>query len=1015
MTPFTGTTMPKGLSLYAKREWKSYTVTFKNDEMDYESQTVIYGKTAKQPVRPPLKEEFLFDGWYTTSDGDEKYDFNAPVTSDTVIYAKWTPITDTTYTVVYITSEGDTVTQSKNGTGNVGEVIQEFAVKPQGKFFDYTVDEAEKTLELTADASQNIITFIYIRVREMYYTIEYRDMETNQLIYSRENIPSEANHLVVYPSEEDWKALDAVGYELVDHHIEANLTVEGDNIVTFKCKKGEYTITYTGDSDATYPEGMNPTSYTYGDTIRLHNPQKTGYAFNGWKFISEGGEISGAVHDGMNTVIEATSHGNLDFEATWLELAYTVNYDAAGGTPVPAAKTDVGWNQSALLPTETPIRSGYKLVGWTYKGTMITADMKYAELAGEDTVMSITLTAQWTEDVNQKVQITYEAQPMEGGNVTNKADMIQIVTAQGMNGSEAKEENGYVFIGWFKENQLVTTNAMLDKETALGFLEKKEDNTYAPTTFTAKFAIDETKTKELNATVDYMLAKDVQTDDRIELKRTVQVLQPNILSTTGVTEKNYSGWKLDQITVNGETVEKLPEKVEDGATVIYHYIADFTDLDAVGFEEFYNGQPWQINVMGALDSDVIHYYKIDAQTAKVGEEIQNSFINVSDSTAVLVEVMRGSNEEIWTKTVDATVKCVDVELTADSGKKVYDSAPLEIFTYTITAGAFVSDEGLEEVTVEGSQTYVGSSDSEITAYTFKDGTLGENYNIICKPGTLTVTDEGVNPKDVMTKTHEDKTYGLGDVIVFTIKVKNIYDKPCDITINEQSGVKITGESKFIAVEPGKEVHTTAVYTVTEEDLLAGEFTNTVTATIGEKIHRATDTTDKFEKPNSHLTLNKKTTSTPKDGVAYTLGETITYAVTAVNDGNLTLKNVTVTDELTGDTWKIETLAPGDSRTFEAKYVVKEADMKNGTVKNVATATVETPNPKHPITIIVPGQTEDPIATEKVIPKDENPSKPHKNESPNTGDETDIVRWLLLTMVAAGVLLLSIVSRKRRRS
>ena len=82
------------------------------------------------------------------------------MTSDTVIYAKWTPITDTTYTVVYITSEGDTVTQSKNGTGNVGEVIQEFAVKPQGKFFDYTVDEAEKTLELTADASQNIITFI---------------------------------------------------------------------------------------------------------------------------------------------------------------------------------------------------------------------------------------------------------------------------------------------------------------------------------------------------------------------------------------------------------------------------------------------------------------------------------------------------------------------------------------------------------------------------------------------------------------------------------------------------------------------------------------------------------------------------------------------------------------------------------------------------------------------------------------------------------------------------------------
>ena len=1113
---FTGTTMPKGLSLYAKWEPKSYTVTFKSDEMDYDTQTVIYGNTAKQPVRPPWKDEFIFDGWYTTPDGDEKYDFNAPVTENTVIYAKWTPITDTTYTVRYMTAGGRTVAQSKNGTGNVGDVIQEFAVKPHDEFSDYTVDQAEKTLKLTADASQNVITFVYTYVRDLHYTIEYRDIETNELIYSRENIPSEANHLVVYPSEEDRKALDAKGYELVDHHKDVDLTVDGDNIVIFNCQKGEYTITYTGDTGATYPNGNNPTSYTYGDTIYLKNPQKSGYMFNGWEFVSEGGQISGNVHDGMNTVIESTSHGNLDFEATWTALEYTVNYNAAGGTPTPAAKTNVGWNQSALLPMETPTRNGYKLTGWTYNGTTVTPDMTYAQLAGEDTVTSITLTAQWIDDSEQQVQVTYEAWPAQGGNVTPKAQMIQIANANGLTGSEATANTGYKFIGWFKENQLVTTETVLNRENALNFLEKKGD-TYEATTFTAQFEIDETKTKELKATVDYVLGKDMQTDDRMELRKTVHILDPDFLPTTDVTAKTYLGWKLDKITVNGETVETLPSEVKDGTKVIYYYVADFTDLKAAGFEEFYNGQTWKVSVSGTLEGDVIRYYKMDEHT----EEIQNSFVNVSDSTAVKVEVTRGS--ESWTTTVNATVKPVEVELTADSDKKVYDGTPLEVSTYKITSGEFVSDEGLENVTVEGSQTYVGSSDSEITAYTFKNDTLEENYNIICKPGTLTVTEEGVDPKDVMIKTHEDKTYVLGDVITFTIKVKNIYDKPCDITINEQTGVKITGESKFTAVKSGEEVSTTAVYTVTEADLLAGKFMNTVTATIDENVHKATDIVDKFEKPTSHLTVNKKTTSTPKDGVAYTLGETITYAVTAVNDGNLTLTNVTVTDELTEDVWKIETLTPGESRTFEAKYLVTEEDMKNVTVKNVAIATVETPNPEHPETIVVPGETEDPIVTKKASlwlektvdsekdkyevgdtihvvnngnvtiydievrdpltddvwtikslasgedqkfhaeyviteadakngsvtntaiatgkdqegkevktddtakvtvelpkqkdddPKDDTPIKPNKKESPKTGDQTNIAKWLLLIMIAAGVLLAGAVSRKRRRS
>ena len=86
-----------------------------------------------------------------------------------------------------------------------------------------------------------------------------------------------------------------------------------------------------------------------------------------------------------------------------------------------------------------------------------------------------------------------------------------------------------------------------------------------------------------------------------------------------------------------------------------------------------------------------------------------------------------------------TVTPVEIELTANSDSKQYDGTALTNEGYKITKGAFVGDEGLASVTVEGSQTLVGESANTITAHTRKENTLAQNYNITYKPGTLTVT------------------------------------------------------------------------------------------------------------------------------------------------------------------------------------------------------------------------------------------------------------------------------------
>ena len=101
-----------------------------------------------------------------------------------------------------------------------------------------------------------------------------------------------------------------------------------------------------------------------------------------------------------------------------------------------------------------------------------------------------------------------------------------------------------------------------------------------------------------------------------------------------------------------------------------------------------------------------------------------------------------------------TVTPVAIELTANSAAKAYDGTPLTDRGYTISNGSFVGEEGLAGVTVEGSQTAVGSSANKITGHTLKSNTKAQNYNITYADGTLTVSKN----EKVITVTANSRTW-----------------------------------------------------------------------------------------------------------------------------------------------------------------------------------------------------------------------------------------------------------------
>ncbi|MCC8067078.1 MAG: DUF11 domain-containing protein [Clostridiales bacterium] len=291
-----------------------------------------------------------------------------------------------------------------------------------------------------------------------------------------------------------------------------------------------------------------------------------------------------------------------------------------------------------------------------------------------------------------------------------------------------------------------------------------------------------------------------------------------------------------------------------------------------------------------------------------------------------------------------------------------------------------------------------------------------------KNSHLTVT------KTATSTPADGNAYQSGETITYSITVTNDGNLTVSsITVKDD----LTGESWTIdslAVNESKTFTTS--YVVTEADVLAGSVKNVATAsgtdpdgtpTEGEGSDEVTT-----EDPNGHLTVTKTTTSTPKDGEAYQPGETITYEITVTNDGNLTITNITVTDELTEDEWAIESLAPGESQTFEAEYTVTESDAEAGSITNTATATGTSPDPSQGENGLVtadPGTATDPTAP---TPETETESETEaeteteseteaSTDSPQTGDNSPIELYTALMLLAVVAIAGMLIYSRRRKA
>ena len=140
----------------------------------------------------------------------------------------------------------------------------------------------------------------------------------------------------------------------------------------------------------------------------------------------------------------------------------------------------------------------------------------------------------------------------------------------------------------------------------------------------------------------------------------------------------------------------------------------------------------------------------------------------------------------------------------------------------------------------------------------------------------------------------------------------------------------------------------------------------------ERIDSNESTVETVIERNPHLSLTKVADRAEIDP-AYP-GDKINYSFTVTNDGNVTLRNVTIDDDLIGISELVYdwsgtaagdgTLAPGETSTATAEYMITQQDLDAGEVVNTATAHGAAPDnsdiasdPAEAATTLVDGNSE----------------------------------------------------------
>ncbi|KAK3604987.1 hypothetical protein CHS0354_000652 [Potamilus streckersoni] len=376
----------------------------------------------------PTRAGHAFSGWYKEAGLTNVFNFDMEtITANITLFAKWEA---NSYTVTFNSNEGSTVANIIVAYGN--KVTKPADPTRAGHAFGGWYKEAGLTNVFNFDAeiiTSNITLFAKWEANS--YTVTFNSNEGSTV----------ANIIVAYGNKVT-KPADPTraGHAFGGWYKEAGLTNVFNfdtetitaNITLFaKWEANSYTVTFNSNEGSTVANII----VAYGNKVtKPTDPTRAGHAFGGW--YKEAG-LTNVFNFDTEAII-----ANVTLYAKWTINTYTVTFNSNEGSTVPAAT--VNYSDRVTRPSN-PTQSGYSFGGW-FKDATLTTEFDFNTPITAD----ITLYAKWNQ--NQANQFTVSFNTNSGSSIDDQVILSQGKATRPNNPTRA----GYTFVDWYKEASFTT-------------------------------------------------------------------------------------------------------------------------------------------------------------------------------------------------------------------------------------------------------------------------------------------------------------------------------------------------------------------------------------------------------------------------------------------------------------------------------------------------------------------------------------------------------------------------------
>ena len=429
-TPGESVEIDESMVLYAKWVKKKYTIKFNSDGgTPVDEITAKYESAIAEP-ESPTKEGYVFSGWYEDKGLTKPYAFSTMPSRDLVLHAKWMK---EEYIVNFDSNGGTQVEPIKSYyQDNIEE--PEIPTK-EGYAFEgwYTDSNLTNKYDFNSKILSNIT--LYAKWAKDKYTISFNSNGGTAV----KSITNYYEEEVIEPS-----IPTKVGHTFTGWYKDEELT----QLYTFSTIPSQNIILYAGWIKNKYIISFNSNGGTIVNSITKYYkekliepipPVKEGYTFAGWY---EDGKLT------KKYLFDTVLAKDITLYAKWnknevkkpvspVNNKYTISFNSNGGTTV---NNIIGYYKDKLIEPAVPTRIGYTFVGW-YEDTKLTKKYLFNTMPNKN----ITLYAKWAKN---KYVISFNS---NGG---NSIEQIILEYKKELKDLEIPTRKGYIFAGWFKDQEL---------------------------------------------------------------------------------------------------------------------------------------------------------------------------------------------------------------------------------------------------------------------------------------------------------------------------------------------------------------------------------------------------------------------------------------------------------------------------------------------------------------------------------------------------------------------------------